>query len=874
MKKRIICLLCMICLVQLAWCSLPWTGSKTLNGWDWDNRLYIPAGDFIGCQVGDLIGVTVSWVPANDAWIDINGHYQRVTSTGVIGVFVDEKICNELDNRWGGLNIRGTVTVTRVGYRKVNKSRIICAGSGISYATEDKQLGGTPASDPDGGEPKTDLSDLQVGDRIVAFYDNVNDNSRQSIKYAPQGSSITTEIEKYQYGDAKFTRLLVNVTNNNISQLKSKGLEYWGAQCQLLNAFVISNSYTEHYGGGQADERSEGAGNADIYNNYLTDDKGVKYKNVDILFTGPRKMNSGSYLSAEDKVSFDASRFSNYNIGDTLYVYTSNEKSFAEGFIRYKGQPANDFGGANDGIVSKMGRYLVKGSYFQVIDAKMLEIIKAQGLDVGGKGHNVEYIVIRKGREGINTADDDNTGHRFTNAPLKIAENVNGRHVSIPYNKLYNGDTYHAYWGDVIYVETDGTKDNTCSISINGKNLSTPLKCNDDFVTYLKFDDKNTLIDRDNANKEITVSLSEGNIKNVYLVKETRKRNIGDVTAKGEVDWGREQRVSVGDIGNLEVGDKITIYGHTVNTGWNSQYSLQILHYGEIDSKGLAYVANHGYHDIYDRLTYSYISGATREWKEFNQSNYVDEYVVPTASMADAIRKNTFSVTGSNFYVDRIHVNSKTFVYPQKVGSLQYATMCAPYNIEMPYSDDLRAYAITGIQGRNLVLTQVQRIPMGAAVVLFKKNNVTEEDFNLPCFDNISLTSEEKAAFDNNLLIGDIVNKQVTNNDDYTYYMLAYKKPFDKPEKEVAFFRVEGTVTAGAYKSYLRLPNSQVPAGAKSFGFVFADDVESSADAIQTTGIEQVETSTSDAYYNIWGQKTLRPTKGLYIRNNKKIIIK
>jgi hypothetical protein len=163
---------------------------------------------------------------------------------------------------------------------------------------------------------------------------------------------------------------------------------------------------------------------------------------------------------------------------------------------------------------------------------------------------------------------------------------------------------------------------------------------------------------------------------------------------------------------------------------------------------------------------------------------------------------------------------------------------------------------------------------MGAAVVLFKKNNVTEEDFNLPCFDNISLTSEEKAAFNNNLLIGDIVNKKVTNNDDYTYYMLAYKKPFDKPEKEVAFFRVEGTVTAGAYKSYLRLPNNQVPAGAKSFGFVFADDVESSADAIQTTGIQQAETSTSDAYYNIWGQKTLHPTKGLYIRNNKKIIIK
>ena len=37
MKKRIICLLCMICLVEMAWCSLPWTGNKTLSGWDWNN---------------------------------------------------------------------------------------------------------------------------------------------------------------------------------------------------------------------------------------------------------------------------------------------------------------------------------------------------------------------------------------------------------------------------------------------------------------------------------------------------------------------------------------------------------------------------------------------------------------------------------------------------------------------------------------------------------------------------------------------------------------------------------------------------------------------------------------------------------------------
>lgn len=1010
MKKRTICLLCMICLVEMAWCQLPWTGNKTLNGWDWGTRLHISAGD-ITAQVGDYVDVTIS----GDGWIDINGRYASV-GTGTISLMVDEKIANELDDSWGGLNIRGNVTVTRVGYRKANKSRIISAGTGICYDNDEKLLSETPGNDPDAGETRTDMQDLQVGDRILVYYDNVMDGSTQSLKLNNQVISsskydyIYKVNENGQEVERKFTRHIIDVTYDNINQLKTNGLQYWGKKCQLLNAFVVGSTFTEYYGGdetvkipaadngtvvgtcytaGQNGEltnstsgeyikmRTGNNGNTitisvnpgyvvtgiyiEGYSNnksttadrsitmtgvYVDDSQTNKiasgvvfpsgtepthvsanvtgfeasriivltfdnsnivsseedsagknkqlfakivltYKkadasgtevnnynlnasNVDKLFTGPKKVNSGSYLSAEDKISFEPSTFSNYSIGDTLYVYTSNVKNYAEGFLRYKGQQANDFGGVNDGLVSKLGKYLVKGSYFQVLDAKMLEIIKRDGLDVGGKGHRVEYVVIRKGRVGINTPDDDANGNRFKQAPKKIAENVNNSTVTIPYSQLYNNGTYHAYWGDVIYVETDGTKGNTCTIKINDQELTKPLKCNDDFVMYLKFNDKQTLIDQDNAGKGITVTLNEGNIKNVYLVRETRVRNQGDLTAKGEVDWGRKLRVSVNDIGNLEVGDKIKIYGHSTSE-WNSQFSLQILHYGEIDTKGLAYVGNHGYHDIYDRLTYD----GTREYKEFKSDNYVEEYIVPTASMADAIRKNTFSVTGQHFYVDRMHVDSKTFVYPQTVGDLRYATMCAPYNIEMPYSDDLRAYAITGIQGKDLVLTKVQRIPMGAAVVLFKNVNVSEENFKLACFDNISLTEKEEEAFAKNLLIGDIVNKKVTNNDDYTYYMLAYKKPNDKPEKEVAFFRVEGTVTAGAYKSYLRLPNDKVPAGAKSFGFIFADEVGNTFDdPFQTTGIEQVEKDANDVYYNLSGQKTLHPTKGLYIRNNKKVIIK
>lgn len=748
----------------------------------------------------------------------------------------------------------------------------------VYIANPDGDDRGINLTNPDGW---VDIASKNLSDEdfTTGCYDMVLDADKlakvQANGLIVRGKNYTAvKVELRGNDDSPcFMRYIIDVTNDNINDLKTNNMEYHGAQCALVNAFLLGSSYTEHNGGGTADTRGEGAGNSGIRSAAKLDVDGV-----DVLYTGPKKLTAGSYNATENTVSFAPSVFADYRIGDTLFVYTSNEKTFAEGALRTRAQDAGDRMVTRPGIVSKMDKYLVKGSYFQVLDEKMLEVIKADGLVIAGKGHKIEYVAVRKGGPTSSTQNDDHTGNRFTGNPTKIAENVNSSSVEISYDKLYNNGTYHAYWGDVIYVETDGTQGNTCSVSINGTQLTAPRKCNDDFVMHLTYDDKNKLIAAANDGKNIKVTLSNGEIKNVYLVKETRQRNTGDLTAEGEIDWGRAKRVLVNNLGNVEVGDEITITGHTVNTEWNSQLSLQIMHFGEYDSKGLAYIVNHGYHDIYDRLTYD----GSKEWKEFNEANHEEVYTVPTSSMAEALRNNTFMVTGSNFYVDNVHVNSKSFVYPQTVSALQYATMCAPYNIEMPTDDVIRAYAITGIQEKSLILTRVYNIPMGAAVVLFKDAGVNETNFKLPCFDSISLTAEEETAFANNLLIGDIVGKKVQNNDAYKYYMLAYKKPLDKPAKEVAFFVVEGEVTATPYKGYLRLPITAAPAGAKSFSFIFNDDISDGMS--QTTGVEKLDVDDNDSdnvYYDLSGRKIVSGTlsngklpKGIYIHNNKKVIIK
>jgi hypothetical protein len=54
-----------------------------------------------------------------------------------------------------------------------------------------------------------------------------------------------------------FMRYIIDVTNDNINELKTNNMEYHGAQCALVNAFLLGSSYTEHNGGGTADTRGE-----------------------------------------------------------------------------------------------------------------------------------------------------------------------------------------------------------------------------------------------------------------------------------------------------------------------------------------------------------------------------------------------------------------------------------------------------------------------------------------------------------------------------------------------------------------------------------------------------------------------------------------
>ena len=134
----------------------------------------------------------------------------------------------------------------------------------------------------------------------------------------------------------------------------------------------------------------------------------------------------------------------------------------------------------------------------------------------------------------------------------------------------------------------------------------------------------------------------------------------------------------------------------------------------------------------------------------------------------------------------------------------------------------------------------------------------------------------------------------------YRYYGLGnyhntnYYKENKVGDDYIGFFRLTPNGRCGANKAYLRMPASaEVDGGA--FGYisynsqfigpkdeddaslakmmiVFDDEEEGGVTEIKN--VETVKTHHDNAYYTLQGIKVLNPTKGIYIHNGKKIVIK
>ena len=181
------------------------------------------------------------------------------------------------------------------------------------------------------------------------------------------------------------------------------------------------------------------------------------------------------------------------------------------------------------------------------------------------------------------------------------------------------------------------------------------------------------------------------------------------------------------------------------------------------------------------------------------------------------------------------------------IGSTGYATFGYPFAVDLSgLGEGQDAYTVT-VSGTKALLSSVKgkKIPAGTGIIL---EGTSGDEISL------SLTTAPTNEIGTNALL--VSDGTVTG--DGSIYVLANKSGV------VGFYKLTSDKKVLAGKAYL-----QIDGLAPEF-IGFGDDNG-------TTGIDEVRSNTEEVrsdYYDLQGRRVAQPTKGLYIVNGKKVIIK
>ena len=220
-----------------------------------------------------------------------------------------------------------------------------------------------------------------------------------------------------------------------------------------------------------------------------------------------------------------------------------------------------------------------------------------------------------------------------------------------------------------------------------------------------------------------------------------------------------------------------------------------------------------------------------------------------------------FAATGSkNVRLDDIMLKGSK-VAPVTIGSTGWSTYSNSDALDFanaepsnPASDALEAYMITGFSGSALTKSDaLDNVPGNTGLLL---KGTAGETYNIPV-----LLSSSTSTTGNCLqasVSGGTVSAGEGTNVNYVLMNVGGSP----------VFQWIGTTSAtlGANKAYLTLVNGPKSAGARGLWF---DD--------ETTGLNKVEmnnSKTNGVFYNLAGQRVTQPSKGLYIVNGKKVVVK
>ena len=192
------------------------------------------------------------------------------------------------------------------------------------------------------------------------------------------------------------------------------------------------------------------------------------------------------------------------------------------------------------------------------------------------------------------------------------------------------------------------------------------------------------------------------------------------------------------------------------------------------------------------------------------------------------------------------------------IGDYAYATTCLPFDVTI--TSGANAYVMTE-SGEWLVPTQLtdNKVPAGTPVLLRGTSGTASATATIN-------TGDAFATAEGNVLSGTYLAKDFALTDGATAEYFLGKKDGVLGFYHSGIASKEGYYTLGANKAYFAATTS-----ARGYAIMW--------DESETTGIENIDSNLSQdkggkAVYDLQGRKVANPSRGLYIINGKKVVIK
>ena len=239
---------------------------------------------------------------------------------------------------------------------------------------------------------------------------------------------------------------------------------------------------------------------------------------------------------------------------------------------------------------------------------------------------------------------------------------------------------------------------------------------------------------------------------------------------------------------------------------------------------------------------------------EAGSYSYTSFYGVNAASNTNNGLSGTSSTPSYySFYPKMTITSTPITTAPVQMGLNGYTTFASPRALDLAsLPSNLKAYK-AAVEGTTVKFTEInQAVPANTGMLLEGTADVT---YNIP------VAKSGSAPADNAFFVNS-TGGTFTAETGYSYFGLM------KDSGAPLIFGVfePSTVAIPSNKAYLKVLTSSLSAS-RQLTCVFGDDTE----GIQ--GVEQ-KALNSEVYYNLAGLKVEKPSKGLYIVNGKKVVIK